>query len=83
MPSYFFAVSDNDGIYGPDHSYEFGDFGAALEQARQTLAEMAIDGLPLDALHPLAIRVYDGQRDLLAEMRLEMQVELYKYPGER
>jgi hypothetical protein len=77
MPQYYFGTSDNDGSQSPDDPFDLPDDDAAIQQARKALAEMAVDGLPKDAAHPFAVRVYGPSRDLIAELRLEYSAEFY------
>ncbi|PTM97573.1 DUF6894 family protein [Mycoplana dimorpha] len=77
MPQYYFAITDNEGSQSPDDAFDLSDDNAAIQQARKTLAEMAVDGLPKDAAHPLAVRVYGPDRDLIAELRLDYSSEIY------
>ena len=71
MPRYYFGTSDNEGSQSPDDPVELRDDDDAIQQARMTLAEMAVDGLPEDPARPVAVRVYNGNLDLIAELRLE------------
>jgi hypothetical protein len=62
MPKYYLATSDNDGSQSPDDPFGLPDDKTAIQQARKALAEMAVDGLPKDAAHPFAVRVYAQSR---------------------
>lgn len=77
MPQYFFGISDNDGSQSPGDALNLLDDSVAIQRASKTLAEMAVNGLPKDAAHPLAVRVYGPGQDLIAELRLEYSVDIY------
>jgi hypothetical protein len=60
MPRYFFDIQDSEGTFLDDVGMDLPDMGAAIREARKTLADMLRDALRDQTSDALLIRIRDG-----------------------
>jgi hypothetical protein len=73
MPTYVFRTTDQTSQTPVDIRQSFANNEAAKQEARDALAEMAQDGLPVNDLKRLAITVLDEFGNCVVEYRLVLE----------
>ena len=73
MPTFYFQLLDHEGVRPTEIAYTFDSAGAAIEDARRALSEMAADGLPTGAYDMLSVEVFDELRNPIREIRLVLE----------
>ncbi|MDX3977006.1 DUF6894 family protein [Shinella sp.] len=74
MGKYYFKIQDQDDVLQPDRSFDFADLEEAENEAKNLLAEMAVDGLPGAKLDSLSVELQDENHVPLITVRLVMEV---------
>lgn len=75
MSVFYFKTYDNDGTVPADLPFEFPDLLSAVEEAKNVLAEMALDGLPRSPGRKLSIEVQNGERLPIVNLQLELRID--------
>lgn len=73
MPTYVFRTTDQTSQTPVDIRQNFANDEAAKQEARDALAEMAQDGLPVNDMKRLAITVLDEFGTCVVEYRLVLE----------
>jgi hypothetical protein len=75
MSTFQFRFKDQEGEIVSDDAYEFPDLIAAVHEAKQVLAEMALDGLPHDVGEAIWIEIVNSAGVAVVHLRLTLTID--------
>lgn len=75
MAKFYFNTSDNDGLMQGDSPFDYPSLTAAIEQAKNVLAEMALDGIPDRHGSRFSVAVEDDQHQPIVTVSIELRVD--------
>jgi hypothetical protein len=75
MSTFQFRFKDQDGEALSDDAYEFPDLNAAVHEAKQVLAEMALEGLAHDRGDAISIEIVNSAGIAVVHLRLTLTID--------
>lgn len=73
MPKFIFQLVDGTSSDATEIEHDFPSLDDAKREARQTLGEMAREGLPAKPLNMLSVEIFDANNSPLHEVRLLLE----------
>jgi hypothetical protein len=75
MAKFYFNTRDNDGMLAGDSPFDYPSLTAAIEQAKNVLAEMALDGIPDGNGRQLSVEVENDDHQPIVTVSIELKVD--------